>query len=469
MTARVADTGETVFIDFREVAPSKAVPEMWQLDENGKVKNKEKQQGGKSICIPGEVAGLCHILEKYGTMSLREVLEPSIRLAEEGFIVSALLKRDIDDKKEKFLNFEEEGNIYIKDYEIGDRITNHPLANTLKVIAEKGKDGFYKGKIAEQMVQSINTFGGNVSMQDFVNYKIQELEPLKGHYRGYEIISSPPPSSGGTHVIQILNMLENFSFDNLEFGSAEYIHLFSEIYKMVFADRAKYMGDPKFVELPLQGLISKNYAKKLAKKIEKGKVKAYSFGDPFSYEPCDTTHYSIIDKAGNMVSITKTISAFFGSGVVPTNTGIVLNCQMRGFSLGSGKPNSVSGGKKPLSSMSPTIILKDNKPFAVVGSPGANRIITSVAQVISNLIDYGMNVELAVNSPRIYNDTKNRLLYEARISDEEIDKIKALGQDVEDLKKWDRSIGGVQAVRILENGLIEGTADPRRDGIAIGY
>ncbi|MCT4564470.1 MAG: gamma-glutamyltransferase [Maledivibacter sp.] len=469
MTIRLGDSGETIFLDFREVAPALANPSMWQIDDNGDVIGDEKSQGGKSICVPGEVAGLISALENYGTMTLEDVLKPAIQLAEDGFIVSDMFKRDIDNYRNKLLEYEEKGNVFLNDYKVGDKITNKPLADTLRKISEEGTNGFYKGAVADRIIKSIQKHSGIMAIEDLENYGVNELKPMRGTYRGYEIISSPPPSSGGTHIIQILNILENFDISSYEVNSTEYMHIFSEIFKMCFADRLEYMGDPNFAYVPINGLISKQYAKRLARKIDMDKANKYGYDYPIDFEPTDTTHYSIGDKDGNMVSVTKTISAFFGSGVVPEDTGIVLNCQMRGFALGEGKANSVGPNKKPLSSMSPTIILKDNKPFAVLGSPGGNRIITTVAQVISKLIDHNMNIEDAINSPRISNYVDGIMLYESRISSDSIAKLRNMGHDVEMLSEYDRKLGGVQGIKYNDEMIIKGAADPRRDGVAIGY
>ena len=468
MTAKKGITNEYIFVDFREIAPGNAYDGMWKTDSKGKALYAEKSEGGKSVCIPGEVAGLCYILAKYGTMTIKEVLKPVIDLAQNGIIVSAQLKNDLDENREKMNEFYESGNVYVEKYEIGDKLINEALIKTLEIISLKGEDSFYRGELTNRMIDSINFFGGNVSYEDFSNYRVNEINPLMGSYRGFEIISSPPPSSGGTHIIEILNILEEFNLSSMGLNSLEHIHLLSETFKTCFADRAKYMGDSKFTKIPIKGLISKEYAKEKTKEIKKDRVNKYDYGNPFLYEPTDTTHYSIADNKGNLVSISKTISSFFGSGIVPKNTGIILNCQMRGFADKSGQTNSVSGYKKPLSSMSPSIVLKDNEPFALLGSPGGNRIITSVSQVISNLIDFDMDIESAINSPRIHNECDGILHYESRIENKIIKELERMGQITNSLGKWDRYVGGVQGIRILGNKTFIGAADPRREGKAIG-
>lgn len=473
MTVRIAETGETLFIDFREIAPKNASPDMWKIGDDGKVVNNEKMAGGKSVGVPGEVAGLTYALEKYGTMSLKEVMQPAIDLATNGFEVTPILNTDFTNSYDKFLKFPEMGKVFLtKDelpYAVGDMFKNPDLAKTLTTISEKGADAFYKGEIAQAIVDSVKEAGGVLEMEDLANYKIEVRTPVSGTYRGYEIISSPPPSSGGTHIIQILNMMENYDISKMEIDSPEYLHLISEIFKVSFADRGKYMGDTDFVEVPLKGLVSKEYAKELIKKIDMEKSQEYGAGDPWKYEHTDTTHFSVADKDGNIVSVTKTINGSFGSGVVAKNTGIIMNNEMGDFDTGAGKANSVEPGKKPLSSMSPTIILKDGKPFVVVGSPGGVRIITTVVQVISNVIDRNMDVQEAIDAPRIYDNLDYIMGYEGRISKETVDKLVAMGHKVTPGEEWSKMFGSVHAIEYKADGTIRGGADPRKDGKALAY
>jgi len=469
MNVKLSGNPDPIFIDFREIAPKGAKPSMWKLDDQGQVINNQRGEGGKSICIPGEVAGLLYVHEVYGVLSRDEVMAPAIQLAEDGFEITEGLFRDMTECESKLKLHQEIGNPYIGDFKLGETFVNRPLAKTLKEIQENGCESFYKGAIAKQIAQSVQKHDGVMTVDDLDDYKVKVLKPVKGSYRGYEIISSPLPSSGGTHIIQILNILENFNVSEYEINSPEYIHLMSEAFKMSFADRQEYMGDPTFTQVPIDGLTSKTYGKKLAMKIDGKSACSFSHDFPEDIEPTDTTHYSIADHDGNMVSVTKTISAFFGSGVVPENTGIVLNCQARGFVVGEGKANSIGPHKKPLSSMSPTIILKDDKPFAVLGSPGGQRIITAVAQVISKLIDHELSIEDAINSPRISNGSDEKLLCEGRLPKNVITELISMKHEVEVLSEYDRKFGGVQGIKINENGSFEGAADPRRDGMAIGY
>lgn len=469
MTLRLAN-GETVFLDFREVAPSAAEPSMWQKDESGKIVGEEKKWGGKSIGVPGEVKGLLYALENYGTMSREEVMNPAIELAKDGYEVSAILNRDINDSFNFILEYPEICKIYLNEglpYQTGDVIKNPDLAATLELIRNEGESAFYSGPLAETIVQAAQDAGGSMTMEDLANYEIAIREPVKGTYRGYEIISSGPPSSGGTHVIEMLNIMENFDVASMEVNSPEYIHMLSEVYKEAFADRSKYMGDPAFLDLPINGLTSKEYAKELYEKIDMEKAQDYEEGDPWPYESDQTTHYSIMDKEGNMVAVTKTVNHVFASGVVAPGTGVLLNDQMDDFDFGDGLANSVAGNKKPLSSMSPTLVLKDGKPVMSIGAPGGVRIFGGVVQVISKYIDHKMDIQEAIDSPRIH-DAFGDLLIEGRIGSDVVKALEEMGHKVTVEDEW-VSYPCVQAVVMLEDGTLRGGADPRRDGKALGY
>ena len=468
------EKGELSYIDFRETAPAAANKYMWNLDSKGKVIGGENKDGGKSVAIPGQVAGLIYAFEKYGSgnVSLEEVMTPAINLAQNGFYVTPTLLKDmlsVEEMMEKYpklksLILNEEGSFY----EVGDLYKNEDLANTLKIIAKEGKDGFYTGKIAQSIVESAQNYGGIITLDDLSNYEVEELEPIQGTYRGKTIISSPLPSSGGTHVIESLNILENFNISNYDLYSSERLHLFSEIFKMVYKDRAKYMGDPKYVDVPEHGLISKAYAKSLADKIDMNLSKEYNDEDPWIYEHEDTTHYSVADKDGNMVAVTQTINWTFGSGVVVDDYGFVLNNEISDFSTDVDSPNCVEGGKKPLSSMSPTIVLnEDNSPLMVLGSPGGARIIPTVTQVISNVIDYNMNIQDAIDAYRMYDNTKNKIIYEGGLTNNTLIKLTSMGHEVEKYEEgYNKHFGGVQGIEYKDNKIIGG-ADSRRDGKAL--
>lgn len=482
MTLRLASTGETVFIDFRERAPSAASPEMWQTytDANGNtsVIGSQKTLGGKSSGIPGEVAGMLYALENYGTMSREEVLRPVADLARAGLTVSPTLNSDMMNSYDTMLLYSESGDLFLKDidgmkmpYEVGEVFKNPEYAKLMEKIIAEGRDGFYKGEVAKAIVDTVNKYGGLFTMEDMANYEVEVLEPIKGTYRGYEIISSPPPSSGGTIIVQILNILENFDLPSMEDNSAEELHLISEAFKMAYADRGEYMGDVKFVDVPLDGLVSKDYAKLLSEKIDPNvSMENVMPDDPWMFEHEDTTHFSVADKEGNIVAVTQTVNYVFGSKVAIPGWGFVMNNEMDDFVVGAGHPNSIAGNKTPLSSMSPTVILTpEGEPYAVLGSPGGTTIIAAVAQVISNLIDHGMTMQEAVDAPRISGYNNNTISYESRIDPEEIAKLEAIGHICEASDDWNRSFGSVNAVRYAPDGTLDGAGDPRRDGKALGF
>ena len=473
MMIRDGKTGKCVFLDFRENAPAAATPAMYAPKEPGSNfdVNLGNVYGGKAVAVPGEVAGLLYALEHYGTMTPKQVISPAADLAREGFVVTPLLNADMEEHAPQLKQYGDGWKIYLQDgeaYPVGSTLRNPDLANTLDQIAEGGKDAFYKGEIADRIIAQVQKDGGVLTHADLEGFTVRVLEPVRGTYRGYELISSPPPSSGGTHVLQILNVLENFNISALEVNSVEYLHLFSEVFKLCYADRAAYMGDPNFVQVPMNGLLSKEYAKELSARVDLSRAQPPAPGDPWKHESMSTTHFSIADKDGNLVAVTRTINHFFGSCVVPEGTGFLLNDEMEDFTLDPNSKNAVAGGKVPLSCMSPTFILKDGKPFAVLGSPGGIRIISSVVQVISKMIDHGMTLEEAVGSPRIGDDQTDLMIYESRIAPEVIEKLKEMGHPVKAYDDWNRIMGSVNGCVILPDGTIEGAADPRRDGLAMG-
>lgn len=478
MLLHTAD-GKDIFVDFREIAPAAATPDMFPRDENGKVLDDMMWLGGLSIGVPGEVAGLMYLLENYGTMTREQVMAPAIRIAEEGFTVSPFFEEVLRDKYDVLARFPESQKVYwkndIETYSAGDVITNPDLAKTLRIIAEKGADGFYKGEVAEAIVASAKKYGGIITLEDLENYSVSVRTPVRTTYRGYEVISAAPPSSGGAHMIEILNILENFDIPAMEVNSAEYLHVFSEAHKLAYADRAEYMADTDFKEVPLGGITSKEYAKMLAEKIEPDKSGTFTFDDPWTFEHEDTTHFSIADKDGNMVGITKTVNYFFGSGVFVDGYGFPLNDEMDDFSSNPEHVNRVESGKKPLSSMTPTILLKDGNPFMVLGSPGSARIFATVAQVISRVVDHNMDIQDAVNAPRMWDSTcfgsdDGALRYETAmpgttpIDPAELEKLEQKGHGISEM-----GLGGcVQAIVYMPDGTLRGAADPRQDGKAFG-
>lgn len=469
--------GENFFIDFREVAPAAATLDLY-VDASGE-NNGNTKEGGLASGVPGEVAGLLYLLEHHGTMSREEVMEPAIRIANEGFTVSAYCANAIADAYEKTQKFPEMSKVYLDEnglpWEEGSVITNPDLGKALQLIADQGADVFYKGEIGEAMVATLAKYDGVMTMDDLAGYEVHELEPVTGDYRGYTVISSPPPSSGGTHLIEILNILENFDMASMEVNSAEYVHLFAETFKLAFADRAKYMADTNFVTVPLGGLTSQAYADKRAQDIDLNvAMEQAAPDDPSPYEHTDTTHFSVADVDGNCVAITKTINYYFGSGVMVDGYGFMMNNQMDDFSTDSESVNKIEPGKKPLSSMSPTVVLKpDGSPFLVLGTPGGSRIFSGVAEVISRVIDSKMDLHTAISVPKIWNcSNKNNLQYENplkgyeqyALTDETIAKLTEMGHG--ELKT--AASGAFQCIMFMDDGTLYGTADPRQDGKAVG-
>lgn len=469
--------GENFFIDFREVAPAAATLDLY-VDASGE-NNGNTKEGGLASGVPGEVAGLLYLLEHHGTMSREEVMEPAIRIANEGFTVSAYCANAISDAYEKTQKFPEMSKVYLDEnglpWEEGSVITNPDLGKALQLIADQGADAFYKGEIGEAMVATLAKYDGVMTMDDLAGYEVHELKPVTGDYRGYTVISSPPPSSGGTHLIEILNILENFDMASMEVNSAEYVHLFAETFKLAFADRAKYMADTNFVTVPLGGLTSQAYADKRAQDIDLNvAMEQAAPDDPSPYEHTDTTHFSVADVDGNCVAITKTINYYFGSGVMVDGYGFMMNNQMDDFSTDPESVNKIEPGKKPLSSMSPTVVLKpDGSPFLVLGTPGGSRIFSGVAEVISRVIDSKMDLHTAISVPKIWNcSNKNNLQYEKplkgyeqyALTDETIAKLTEMGHG--ELKT--AASGAFQCIMFMDDGTLYGTADPRQDGKAVG-
>ena len=471
------ETGEDFFIDFREVAPAAATLDLY-LDAEGK-SNGNTMTGGLASGVPGEVAGMLYLLENYGTMTRQEVMAPAIRIATEGFTVSQYCANAISDAYEKAMEFPEMQKVYWTEaglpYETGDVIVNPDLAKALQKIADEGKDGFYKGEIAQAVVDTLAKYDGVMTLEDLAAYEVQVRTPVTSTYRGYKVISSPPPSSGGTHLIEILNILENYDVGALEVNSAEYIHLLAEAFKLSYADRAEYMADTAFADVPLDGLTSKEYAAERAALIDDAQAQEFFAGDPTIYEHTDTTHYSVADAKGNCVAITKTINYYFGSGVMVDGYGFMMNNQMDDFSTNPESVNKIEPGKKPLSSMSPTVLLnEDGSPFMVLGTPGGARIFASVAQIITRVIDHNIPLHDAISIPKIWNNGgANNLQYETplkgyekyAVTDETIAKLEEMGHG----EITTAASGAVQAIQFMADGSLYGTADPRQDGKAVGF
>lgn len=482
MLLRTKD-GATTAIDFREMAPAGATRDMF-LDEQGNPDSKKSLTSPLASGTPGTVAGLSLALEKYGSLPLNSVVRPAIKLAQEGFIVNDALADDLKTYGSEVLPHHENSKaIFWKDGEPlkkGDKLVQQDLANSLTMIAENGPDAFYKGEIARQIAQQMQQNGGLITTDDLAAYQAVERTPVSGEYRGYQIFSMPPPSSGGIHIVQILNILENFDMKKYGFGSADAIQIMAEAEKYAYADRSEYLGDPDFVNVPWQALTSKAYAKSIAGQIDINKAIPSSEirpGKLAPYESDQTTHFSVVDKDGNAVAVTYTLNTTFGTGIVAGNTGILLNNQMDDFSAKPGVPNvyglvggeanAVGPKKRPLSSMSPTIVVKDGKTWLVTGSPGGSRIITTVLQMVVNTIDFGMNVAEATNAPRFHHQwLPDELRVEKGFSPDTLKLLEQKGQKVA-LKE---AMGSTQSIMVGPDGELYGASDPRSvDDLTAGY
>lgn len=477
-----AKQGKTVALDYREKAPSSASRDMY-LDKDGNAVSDLSRYHGLAVGVPGTVAGLLKALDDHGTMSRGQVMAPAINLAENGIEVTAGLSESLEALSDRLQKWPSTKKIFFKAdgsaYQPGERLKQPELAKSLKLIAAKGSDGFYKGETARKLVKSVNDAGGNMSLQDLANYQAIAREPVKGDYRGYEIVSMPPPSSGGIHIVQILNILEGYPLKDYGQNSAQTIHLMAEAMQLAYADRAEYLGDSDFIDVPASGLTSQAYANKLRSLINPNKATpaaTIKANNPLPYESDQTTHFSIVDKDGNAVANTYTLNFSYGTGLVAEGTGILLNNEMDDFSAKPGVPNgygliggdanAVEANKRPLSSMSPTLVFKDSKPYIVTGSPGGSRIITTVTQIISNVIDHDMNIAEATHAPRIHDQwLPDEIRIEKALNVDTIKKLESMGHKISPQE----AMGSTQSIMITPNG-VYGSSDPRIvDAAVVGY
>lgn len=413
MTIHLA-SGKNIFLNFREKAPLRASKNMY-LDAQGNIIPGLSTKGYLAVGVPGTVLGLDTALQKYGSMSRMQVMAPAIRLAVQGYIVTAFDAAAFRQYAPDFRQQPSIAKIFLRQgrpLQAGERLVQADLAATLKLIAAKGPDAFYKGPIASAIVNASNAQGGILSLKDFENYRVEELNPLQCQYRGYTIISSPPPSSGGTTLCEMLNILENFSIQQKDFFTPETARVIIEAMRYGFMDRNSRLGDPDFVHNPVAQLTSKDYAARLSSMIRANEVEPYVTDESADRELTDTTHYSVIDRQGNAVAVTFTLNGFFGAKVMADHTGFFLNDEMDDFTSKPGTANNfglvqydqndIQPGKTPLSSMTPTIVMKNHQVYLVLGSPGGPRIITSVMLTLLNVIDRGMSIQEAVTAPRIH-------------------------------------------------------------------
>lgn len=476
-----AKSGKDVALDFREVAPLAATRNMY-LDDKGNVINGKSLYTHSAIGVPGTVAGMAHAAQKWGTQPLAKLIQPSIDLAEKGFPVTETLAKVLRQETSNMGKWEASKAIYWKDgapLKPGDLLINKDLGNSLRLISRDGAKAFYEGEIAQKIVADMARNNGPMTAQDLREYKVVEREPVRGTYRGYQIVTMPPPSSGGAHLVQILNMLERWPLKDWGHNSAHTVHHMAEAMKLAYADRSEYLGDPDFVKIPLKGLTSRKYADELARTIDPNRARPareIKPGKPQPYESDQTTHYSVMDKAGNIAAVTYTLNTNFGSGIVTPGTGIMMNNEMDDFSAKPGVPNAYGlvGGdanavgprKRPLSSMTPTFVLKDGKPWLVTGSPGGARIITTVLQQVVNAIDFDMNPAEGAAALRFHHQwTPDELRLEKGFSPDSIALLKQRGQNV----AVKAAMGRTQTIQI-RNGEFWGYSDPRNpDGKTLGY
>jgi len=483
MVIHMAKEGETVAIDYREKASGAARRDMF-LNENGDADPKISRYSHLAIGVPGTVRGLALALEKYGTITLARALQPAIELAENGFPISEELHRSLLEAQEGFRSSPAAMKIYYKRggsaYQSGDIWKQTDLARSLRSIARDGPDVFYEGWIARKIVAEMKANGGLITREDLSAYRPVIRQPVRGSYRGYEIVSMPPPSSGGVHLIQMLNMLELYPIGDWGHNSAASIHLLAECMKRAYADRSRYLGDPDFNDLPVEGLTSKEYAAALRNKMDLEQTTpsdSIQPGKPMDFqESAETTHFSVMDRWGNAVANTYTLNFSYGSRHVVPETGILLNNEMDDFSAKPGVPNAygliggkfnaVEPNKRMLSSMTPTIVLKDGKPFIVTGSPGGSRIITTVLQLIVNVIDHGMNIAEATSAVRVHHQwLPDELRMEKGLSLDTIHLLESKGHKI----SIQDAMGSTQSIMSIDDHLY-GASDPRRPGaLTEGY
>lgn len=485
MLVYLAEQNKTVAIDYREIAPAAADRDMF-LNVEGDVDNTKARFSALSSGVPGTVAGLVFAQEKYGVLKLRDVLAPAIKLARHGFIVSPDLSDSLRSryarlskhKTTKGYFYKPDGGFYLP----GDKLSQPDLGATLARIEAYGTDGFYKGKTAKLIVDQMQRSGGLISYKDLENYKVFERQPICGTYRAISLCAMPPPSSGGVHLVQMLNTLENWTISDYPHNSATHLHLLVESMRQAYADRSLYLGDPDFVKVPVSELISKEYAKRLSLKIDQNTARSSKNIMPSVdlaslstlKESEETTHFSVWDKDGNVVSNTYTLNFSYGNGIAVGGAGFLLNNEMddfsakpgaqNGYGLIGGDANSIEPFKRPLSSMTPTIVFdKKGKPLIATGSPGGSTIITIVLQMIVNMIDYDMGVAEATAAPRIHHQwLPDIIYYESGISADTLEILKGMGHVVDDESSV---LGATQSIS-LERGRLSGVSDTRRHGAA---
>jgi len=475
-------TGEIGTLDDYAVAPLAATETMYTPVEHRRPEQyifetvgRKNMVGHMSVATPGALKGWEHVLKEHGSLSLREAMAPATRLARDGYRATRYLAYLVEYTMKDLAQYRETAKTFLpggKPLQAGDTVRMPEYAETLEAVARLGSGYLYGGDLGRAVVDDVEESGGVLSMPDLRDYKVHERLPVTGTYRGrYRVASMAPGSSGGTHIVQMLNTLERFDVAGMGFASPEYTHLFAEVLKLAFADRQRYMGDPWRVPVPVEGLTSKEYAAERAKLIG-DRAGTYMFGDPSAYqsESGSTTHVSVMEDRGNMVAATQTLFAVFGSCVTAPGTGMLLNNCMGLFDPRPGRANSVAGGKRMLSSMAPTIVLRDGAPFMCLGTPGGTRIFPAICQALVNVIDFGMSIQQAVEAPRVWTmgvpgTPEGKLHVEPELGEETLEMLRSMGHDVLLVPKV---AGGMNGVMLDEDGLMHGGACWRADGTPMG-
>ncbi|MBT3535911.1 MAG: gamma-glutamyltransferase [Rhodospirillaceae bacterium] len=478
MLVHHAESGETLALDYREKAPAKAGRDLF-LDANGNVDKTKARFSHASVGVPGTVAGLVEAHRRFGRLPLERIIAPAIAFASDGLKVSPGLARNLRKRQKRLMKWPATAAIFFKPdggaYQAGETLMQRDLGESLRrIVASKGRD-FYSGQTAKAIAAEMAGNSGLITMADLAAYQPVWRQPAFGNYRGHRIASMPPPSSGGVHLVQMLNILERFPLAAYGHNGADSLHVMVEAMKLAYADRAQHLGDPDFWTVPIKGLTSKAYANKLSARIDPYRARPsadINHGDPAPYESNETTHFSVMDGHGNVVSNTYTLNFSFGTGIVAPGTGILLNNEMDDFSAKPGVPNAfgliggeanaIHGGKRPLSSMTPTIVFKNGKPVLATGTPGGSRIITMVLQVLLNVIDHGMNIAEATAAPRIHHQwLPDKLFVEQGFSPDTQAVLRQRGHKVTP----SRAAGSVQSVmRAPKDGGFLGASDPRSHG-----
>ena len=485
MLVYLAEENKTIAIDYREMAPMAANKGMF-LDSQGNVDNQKARFSAQSSGVPGTVAGLIHALDKYGSMSIKEVIKPAIKLASQGFPISHDLSDSLRLRSERLHKHKASKKYFYKangdNFLPGEILVQHDLSQTLARISEQGRSGFYAGKTANLIVAQMKHTGGLITSKDLANYKVVERQPVCGSYRKNRLCAMPPPSSGGIHLVQMLNILENFDLNKMGHNSAAYIHHLVEAMRSAYADRSLYLGDPDFNVVPVNQLVDKAYAKTLSQQIDPKRARRSNtvypgldkWIDSKNSESEETTHFSVWDQQGNIVSNTYTLNFAYGNGIAVEGAGFLLNNEMddfsakpgsaNGYGLIGGSANAIQPQKRPLSSMTPTILFDENGiPMLATGSPGGSTIITIVLQMILNSLEFNMSIAEATAMPRIHHQwLPDTVSYENGISTDTLNYLTSMGHLI---APDHRVLGSTQSIR-LNNKNLEGSADPRRQGAA---